>query len=563
MPSYEHKKLAEEIARLNEIPSDAQKYSEWIQADQQIEFLRANARSKEVVIYASAPNTFVHSLVVSNELLTPPDIEDLLKWSGNPYTSAASYVTGGGRDDMWIERGDNGHGSQTLEDAVHLIYARTFEGWSGGDRTYIEASQEYTHLAGIHWRPEHRSYCRYDDNGDLDHQISITVGEKFEDLSLVSFSWEELETYLAVSNSALVRMFDFTLVKYDSFSDWSDEPEEVIEISSDFFFRQKIDADCSYTRGVQIMRPRKTAVSVATETEEGWRGQNKQHVEFTAHDFRNKQITKISTDPAATTNYFQADDNALPFELSPAFFRPEVLLKYKGDREKYSVGERDISSRGGWMLRGFDVNEAGQIHAYICDLRALPHSELLHWLSFNEEPKTGISQRAITNDFEGQWVSTAHPLVEILGLLRRWHKKKTPLWVLRDESLMDAVSRPLTSSKDEWSEAFMDLSKVITEGFQVKEIRARLDAQGVAYAREEQSIALLEKLIGHGNGTIVDLKGLRAIQRIRSKVKGHSGSREAMQIVQQAISEHGSFAKHFESVCALAYEDLQLIDALT
>ncbi len=59
------------------------------------------------------------------------------------------------------------------------------------------------------------------------------------------------------------------------------------------------------------------------------------------YDWRNKRVTKISTDPAATTNYFQAEGNALPFELSPAFFRPEVLLKYKADRDKYTVGERD------------------------------------------------------------------------------------------------------------------------------------------------------------------------------------------------------------------------------
>jgi hypothetical protein len=36
--------------------------------------------------------------------------------------------------------------------------------------------------------------------------------------------------------------------------------------------------------------------------------------------------------------------------LSPAFFRPEVLLKYKADRDKYTVGERDVSCRAAWHL---------------------------------------------------------------------------------------------------------------------------------------------------------------------------------------------------------------------
>jgi hypothetical protein len=54
---------------------------------------------------------------------------------------------------MWIERGKHHCGAAALEAGVDLIFARTFEGWSGPDRTYFEANQEYTHLAGIHWRP--------------------------------------------------------------------------------------------------------------------------------------------------------------------------------------------------------------------------------------------------------------------------------------------------------------------------------------------------------------------------------------------------------------------------
>ena len=90
------------------------------------------------------------------------------------------------------------------------------------------------------------------------------------------------------------------------------------------------------------------------------------YVAFTAWDWRNERITSISTDPQATTNYFQTDGNSLPFELSSAFFRPDVLLKYKSDTDKYVVDERDIRCRGAWELRGIDTNEAGQVHAYIC-----------------------------------------------------------------------------------------------------------------------------------------------------------------------------------------------------
>jgi hypothetical protein len=42
-------------------------------------------------------------------------------------------------------------------------------------------------------------------------------------------------------------------------------------------------------------------------------------------------------------------------------------------------------------FEGIDVNEEGQIHAYIVDLRNLPYEERLHWKAYNEPPKAGIT----------------------------------------------------------------------------------------------------------------------------------------------------------------------------
>jgi hypothetical protein len=75
----------------------------------------------------------------------------------------------------------------------------------------------------------------------------------------------------------------------------------------------------------------------------GQRG--RRYVEFIAQDWRNNRLARISTDPAATTNYFEAAKNSLPFEVSPAFFRPDVLLKYKADCDKYTIESRQIHCR--------------------------------------------------------------------------------------------------------------------------------------------------------------------------------------------------------------------------
>lgn len=565
MHNYEHKKLTQALAKLDEVPPDPTAYSEWIKAEGHLSFLCQNAKADELVVYAAGEYSFINAVVVANNRLMPINKEDLMAWSLNPYRSFASYVWGGGRDDVWIERGLSGSGTTTLEDALQLISGRTFEGWSGPGRNYFELHQEYAHLARIHWRPESRAYCRFNDNGDLDPLVSITTREdKGSNVTLVSFKWDPLEEYLAASNTSVVRMFDFTLLRRsEEFSGWSDgEAEEFQEADHLFYKRRVMPGYAAYTRGVQIIHPRRNEKVIFTGMKQGWSIQkDNKYVEYTAHDWRNKRIRSISTDPSATTNYFDAKDNSLPFELSPTFFRPEVLLKYKADRDKYTVGERDVSCRAAWHLQGIDVNEAGQVHAYICDLRQLPYAEQLHWLSFNEPPKGSISKRAVVNDFEGQVVSFMEPLRKVQLIVSRWHDEKAPWWTLRENRLVERVNTPLTTSRDEWADAFMDLAKLVVEGFDTKPIRQKLDAVLVPYDKNDQTITLLEKLSSKGkpSGDIERLDGLRTVQSLRTKLKGHVGGSEADHLAHEALMNHETYANHFRHVCTQVSDELEKI----
>jgi hypothetical protein len=361
--------------------------------------------------------------------------------------------------------------------------------------------------------------------------VTVTNQEnKGSKMALVTFKWEPLEEYLAASESSLVRMFDFTLLRKSGFGGWSRERDAELHQGEDLFYRQKVDGShAAYTQGVQIIRPRRAKEAVHTGITDGWFGRkDRQHTVFIAYDWRNKRVRKISTDPAATTNYFESEGNTRPFELSPAFFKPEVLSKYKTDRDKYTVGERDVSCRAAWNLKGIDVNEAGQVHAYIAYLRNLPYAEQLHWLSFNEEPKAGISERAVTADFKGEWTDFPNPLRDLITILRHWNENKVAWWSLRDEKLMEHINTPLTSSRDEWAQSFLDLSQLVVEGFVTDAIRARLDHEKIAYAKEVRSIALLEKLLDERDGTEGQkFEGLRTVQYLRNKTKGHAGSSEA------------------------------------
>lgn len=107
----------------------------------------------------------------------------------------------------------------------------------------------------------------------------------------------------------------------------------------------------------------------------------------------------------------------------------------------------------------------------------------------------------------------------------------------------------------------MDLAKLVVEGFETKVIRARLDAVQVPYDKEDKTIALLEKLLkASTRGEIQKLAGLRTVQHLRSKAKGHASDSEAHQLAQAALMEHETFANHFQHVCAQVADELEAIE---
>lgn len=565
MSSFEHKKLLERVSRLNAVPTDPNAFAEWLKAEEQLALLMDNAQDEELILYASGPYFFVHALAVRDDRLAPVDENDLLKWSCNPYRSVASYVSGGGRSDTWVERGLHHMGADTFEGGRQLVFGRSFEGLRDDDANYFEILQEYAHLTGIHWRREQHAYCRFDEHGDFEPVVSITGGRGHKAISLVSFKRKPLEQYLAASGFTLVRLFDFTLYCPASFNGWPEGPEKRRRLNAAVFFRQKAaGAHASYTRGVQIVWPNRDRAQIFSAMQGERSGNQTRHVEFIAHDWRNGRIVRVSTDPAATTNYFQTEGNSLPFEVTPAFFRPEVLLKYKSDRDKYTVDSRQIHCRGAWTLRSYDVNEAGQVHTYICYLRNLPYEEQLYWASYDERPRAPISKRALTTDFDGVPYPYADSLQRVLSIVRNLRENALTWWKLRDDALIERLSIPRTTSRDEWAEAFMDLSKLIIEGFETKEIRRMLSDRGAGFDPKDQSIVLLEKLLSISKVAAPQNKlvGLRTVQHIRSKAKGHASGREGAELATNALTEHGSYSAHFEHVCELVADDLRLIEGV-
>ena len=359
-------------------------------------------------------------------------------------------------------------------------------------------------------------------------------------------------------------MFDFTRYKSGSFSDWGNRNEPVEFGGQNNIFGSLVVSNGygSYSRGFQV---RNISIPKEKVINDMWgrptTEKPKQYATFIAHDWKNKRIAEISCDPSCLANYFTKSE--LPFEITPAFFRPEVLLKYKSDREKYQLKSRSVGCRGVWYLKTFDINAAGQVHTYLIYLSHLPYEEQLHWKQYNEKPKAPLSERAITTDFEGKFYDGYDPLYSLSYKLEKLHRSKVGWWTLRNEDAPKKVHYPYTSSCDEWAEEILNLDQLVVEGLEEKWLRKKAKELGRNPDTKLRELKLTEEClvaVGFEDDHAHQLMSpFHDVHNLRSILKGHASGSEAKKIRKQALQQFGSFRRHFEHLCAECDDSLETI----
>lgn len=555
--NYERTMLAKRIATLGIPPKDPAEYAAWVKGEGHLNLLRDNAKEDELAVFAMDKHAIIHTVVVNKDDVYNMDRNTLLYWNGNFSDPIADYGTDQ-ESDFRIFQNDSLWKHESLSNPRRLVFRRKFEG--SRDRHYYEIRQEYAHLADIHWRPERHAYCRFDELGDWEDVVTVTQGDD-AGLDLVTFKRQQLEHLLIASNSVLVRTFVLDLYPLDHALKWTAEFETVHE-DAEFFYRRKIeDGKGGYYQGVQIIPPR-PSISLRYWDHFGRTREENEYVKFMAYDFRNGRITNISTNPSATTAH-PSPENDLPHTLSPAFFHPDVLSKYKNDPDKYTIQEysRSIICRGGLTLRSYDVNEAGQISAYICDLQRMPYKEQQHWKIHNEEPKTGISPRAVTSDFEGKFSDITTPLEDLLRIMRRWININVEWWQPREKELIDNIHLP--NNRQEWARSLSNLDKLVIEGLKSDAFYTILVNENKAKKVNKKHSLRLAKLVLIHYRLLDDgqeLKGLEMVRLIRNKCVAHPRGSTARKLESKALEEHETFSGHFEHICKETIRDLGLIE---
>lgn len=553
----------EKIKALCLEPADSIEFDNWIEQGDVQSFLIQDSLDEHIMLYAALPNAFIHTVLMPIFDYDKEAIQDLQKWSYNPYSSWGVWTSS---SDAGIEPPLHNAGSDFLEQGEQIVFVREFVGLSA-NTTYYEINQKIAHLIGVHFVSEKNAWCGLDEHGDLEEIIKIIHVDNLLGIKtggvIIYAKKSVLAEYAGVDDLRLMRMFDFTRLRSGNSISWERA------IPAEFNYKNEIFATLacvkgvsSYCRGVQF-------IDIKTSKEQiiqrnffsSHNGAIKKYCSYIAQDWKNSEIKEISCNPVCLANYYTQSD--LPFELTPAFFRPEVLSKYKADTDKYTLKHGAIYCRGAWCLETYNVNSADQISTYLIYLSRLPYEEQMHWKQFNEAPKAPLSEDTIARDFQGRFYNEYNPLQSIKNQIYELDKQNIAWWQLHDRNVLDKVHYPYTASKDEWATEILNLDQLLIEGFNKQELARIAKKFKIEATAKVGPLKLIEKMLvaqGFEEQKAYDLMTpLHELHNLRSQLKGHRWGTEAENIRKAALTKHGAFKKHFAWLCTKCDKSLSEI----
>lgn len=533
-----------------EPPLDAATRAAWLGgAEDSVAFLKGNATREEMVLYASGPSVLIHGVLAPTSQVSPADPDDLLGDFIDPEASwCIERAYGGGEGHrIYLEPPLRTHRSEALIGGEKLVFRRRFQGVDEGPSP-VEISQKFVHALDLYFVPERDAYCRLDARGDIEDVIRVIRFKEADRQydAVVTILANDLTKYMIVTGMSLVFFFDFTRFIPSNFGGWDDLSRKEFR-APDLFYNGGTGPGASYVNGRMICRPAMTLDDMIADWKREEDGSDRKYASFKIHDRKNDKLVETSCSPEHLSNYFQKSD--LPWEVSPAFFRPEVLHRFKADPEKFTMDDRSISCRGAWYLKSYDINEAGQVHAYIGDLAHLPYEEQTYWQSFNEWPNGSISKRAHQNDILGEFSTEYDPLNNIKRKVKLLDDALPSWWRQRDEKLADAARYPATDSVLEWGNEILALDQYLIEGFLDKPLRELVEAKGGKTDPNWRSIRLLQAYFEATGRTPQDAEAiiapLKSLHNLRTPLRGHASSSTKRAAEADARRAFGTLRAHY------------------
>lgn len=267
-----------------------------------------------------------------------------------------------------------------------------------------------------------------------------------------------------------------------------------------------------------------------------------EYPEFIIGEDEHGRPVRFTCDPDQLADYFGKNSEA-PHYLTPVHFRKEVLQKYYDRPELYSVSDGGVRCAALWSCR-IDNDHADRVIVFLGDLgRDLPASERDYWRGFMISPDAKISETNFRRSFLGHFTDPKSvdlifkrrydDVNEAWSSLYGWPLFRTPEGP--DKHLFRRLRLPLNDSQAEFESAIRVLTQLLVDALNEKQIDSLLSSK----EPNEKGISKLGRVFAQEEHLReIDVKVLRSLQEVRSKVTAHRKGSDYEKILDKNFGNH-------------------------
>lgn len=440
-----------------------------------------------------------------------------------------------------------------------LVICRNFHGLK---QSYREVCEEFRLYHNLYHDAANKRYVAHDDGGNEEDII------QYDDW-LIKIKTHALLRYIADKQCHLAVFFES--IRYSEFSltELKRKPHQqrvqtgvilydfTIRDSEMLLDEKKKSTSCIW--GKKLIPPEKQLKKARTPKEP--------YQDFIIGRKPDGSSVLNTCDPEQLANYFGKNPSA-PHYLTPVHFRPEVLQKYFGDPEKYSVEDGYLRCGSLWGLR-LDNNHKGYVTVFLGDLgRDLTNAERDYWKSFNIPPEgPGISEVNWKRGFMAEFADPTQPglrFKELFSYFQREHREQQGWTIFKDladedQHFFDALRAPLTRGPAEFDSQVLALTKVIVDSINEEDLEKRI----TNLTEGDKGIAKLEKFLQSKNlvGYEAHSQFLRNLQKLRSTGVAHRKGENFKKVATSFGLDKNDRIKVFEDILTKSAEFMEFLMA--
>lgn len=349
---------------------------------------------------------------------------------------------------------------------------------------YVELSQDFRVLLNMHDRyisPTEHCFVVDNENGDWE-KVAEIKGETIR-IKLTS-----LRKYLALRRMNLLLFFDEMRFSQQSFKELGLTPvmNQIVK-DDDYIYNYSSLVDChadgnksgGWIMGKCVLRYREKDYN-----RDSFDQDDKQYAEF-IYDYDDEgEPMSHSCKKETLSNYFVANgDN--PLEMTPIFFKKEVLDKYYSNPNKYTVSDGAVGCEGSWSLY-IDNDHRNYVIVPLVYLGNLDYSEQLYWKGYNVSPERdmGFSKTAYKRWTEGNFCDPMFPDLQFKYRFKQFNKRweKQFGWPLflplidEDEHRYKTLHCLTTENNhSDFDEQILSMTKLVVDSLNQKCLQSEID----------------------------------------------------------------------------------------